>query len=57
MVLAHPTQTGRTILGQAGFEPTTSDSQSQRSTRLSYCPQVFKVLPAPPLNGIAVIRR
>lgn len=47
----------RTIVGVARFELTTSCSQSRRSTRLSYTPQVFKVLPAPPLDGIAVISR
>lgn len=57
MVLVHPTQTGRTIVGVARFELTTSCSQSRRSTRLSYTPQVFKVLPAPPLNGIAATHR
>lgn len=36
------------VVGLAGFEPTTSWSQIKRSTRLSYSPQVFKVVPPPP---------
>ena len=39
------------VIGAAGFAPTTSASQAQRSTKLSYAPMcVLKVRPADPLS-------
>ena len=34
------------MVGMAGFEPTTSASRTQRSTKLSYIPKLNLILPS-----------